>query len=131
MILVIICNKNFKFYERKLSFDENVIDELFEKYNNQDIISKAKTIYLKLIASKSHSKIFKDENNSYSNIIGQAISDKSLIINHISYSLYMYLSRVSRLFWEENIFNGDPTLFIDEPLKIQDFTVSFLFYSSI
>ena len=126
MLLVIICNKNFKFYERKLSIDENGTDHLLEIYNNKDIISKANSIYFRLIAYKSNLKIFKDDNNSYSNIIGQAISEKTMIINHISYSLCMYLSRVSRLFWEENIFNGNPKVFIDEPLKIEDFTVNYL-----
>lgn len=127
MLLVIICNRNFKFYERVFSSDEKLNDQVVEKYNTPEIIKKARTIYLDLISRNYHSKKTKDEGNAFSVLIGQAISEKTLIINHISYSFYMYLSRISRLFWEESIFNGDPNTFIDEPLKIKDFTVKYIF----
>ena len=126
MFLVIICNKNHLFFERVLSSDENVNDKIIEKYNSPEIIKKARNIYLELISRKYHSKKVKDEGNSFSILIGQAISEKTLIINHISYSFYMYLARICRLFWEENIFTGDPKVFIDEPLKIKDFTVKYM-----
>jgi hypothetical protein len=126
MLLVIICNRNFKFFERVFSSDDKLNDQVIEKYNTPEIIKKARTLYLDLISRNYHCKKTKDEGNSFSVLIGQAISEKTLIINHISYSFYMYLSRICRLFWEEGIFNGDPNTFIDEPLKIKDFTVKYM-----
>ena len=105
MLLIIITNKKFTFYKRTLKNDE------IEIKNSEKLIEFAKIIYLKInLKNKEQTKFSKSigkEDNIF-NIIGESfIESQSIKINNISYSLYMYLARIARLFLEENIFIAD------------------------
>jgi len=108
MLLVIMVNKNFSFFIK----DTNK-EEIIEVRNSDEVIEFCKRIYLTItlkseyaIGINYNSKNAKNDNLLF--IIGEPYKEsQSIKINNISYSLYMYLARISRLFLEENIFIAD------------------------
>ena len=136
MLLTIMCNRNFTFYkniDEANSKGDDVINtsnipsnDLIEIKNNNKIIDVATKLYLKLISltldvinsnilqqkekveryriREVESKVMED------NIIGQAISEQPQKINYISYSMFIYLARIGRLFWEEFLYSKKPEM---------------------
>jgi hypothetical protein len=97
--------------------------------NNDRIIFNASFLYIKLIEfsfkypqNKINETVEKREDRDIAeNIIGAIAEDSQTgKLNYISYSLFMYLARIARIFWEENIFKRSPeeNEFAQEALKI-------------
>jgi hypothetical protein len=146
MLLTIMSNRSFVFYRK---FEETVIHDTSaiteshvnksnilmmdstEIKNNERTSNFAQILFFKLIefaVSNGSNKTYlnqKEERKVDSkwdmNIIGQ-IAEESQTgkINFISYALYMYLARIGRVFWEENIFKRSPDNkdFVSETIKI-------------
>ena len=101
-------NKNFCFYIR-----DTDKEDIIEVRNSDEIIEFCKRIYLTIslkneyaIGINYNTRNYKKDNLLF--IIGEPFREsQSIKINNISYSLYMYLARVGRLFLEENIFIAD------------------------
>ena len=125
MLLVIIANNKFKFYRRNLKKEE-----IIEANNFEELKEFSKRVYLKItLQFEARSKISKSisMDDNLINIIGVPFREsQSIKINNISYSLYMYLARISRLFIEENIFIADKSNdYYLECFNIQNLKVKF------
>lgn len=146
MLLTIMSNRSFVFYrkfEEIIPHDTSAFTEpnvnksnilmmdSSEIKNNETTSNYAQILFFKLIefaVSNSTNKAYlnqKEEKKVDSkwdmNIIGQfAEESQTGKINFISYALYMYLARIGRVFWEENIFKGSPDNkeFVSETIKI-------------
>ncbi len=123
-------NKNFSFFIREADKEE-----IIEVRNCDEVIEFCKRIYLTItlkseyaIGINYNSKNAKNDNLLF--IIGEPYKEsQSIKINNISYSLYMYLARISRLFLEENIFVADKNNdYYIECFKIQQLKVNYMIH---